>query len=1202
MAILAGDIKLVASQVMDDIAEGGGAPTSTIIVDGASNSLFNDISELDRAGGRVNLRKVFAHVQTPTVDGYFGGNVIVADPPDDPRVSVAIFKAASVFDRRGDAANRIESYLNKGGYWDGYLLENHIAGQRAIQIFARKTATPPTVGKTLYLVQNEDTGAQYYQYVRVTRVSSVARAFSYSTGGSIVDYEAQVITCELSDALLYDFPGSAPSRIFTMETGKTRLRDTLVADASRYYGAARVDAAIDIGDVSASVESIYTRIVPSAQTETPIIDANAAGNIDGLVDAGNGNVSLATSVPFAASANIYLGLGVKPGTLTVTHSGGTLTDSGGELLSGTTVIGLVDYARGLLSFASSAPSFTGGKTVTFAPAAAPTQLADSASVTVGIENRGYNYIQTIVPVPAPGTLTVSYLVAGTWYDLKDNGTGALKGADKAFGVGTISYSTGTVAVTLGALPDAGSEIIYTWGNRVNYINRAAATVAACKVRLQLPQGGITPSTVTVAWNDGAARSTSDDGKGKMTGAATGTINYSTGLIEMVMTNLPGTAQTYTVTFSVAPAVTETIANPTRAGNTVNLTLDNGGVIPGSVHLTFNVEIASIDDYTSVTPATQKLVGASPSTKRVIDDGEGTLKDEAGITFGTVDYVTGAIVLHPDFTTSLPTAAYSVVQIGFDGTTANKNSGFPATGIPVYRNFFNGWAYKTAYATMPASGASVTVKYTAASGTPSNYTFSSAGLALDLTDNYAETIVPGSVLFAFGGKTYFDRGGSLYYDLDVTTGNGTPAGTINYQTGEVALSAWVPGQANSPVVQSLVTTIDGNPVDEVVFRIPVAPVRSGSVQLLATTLTGATINVTANTSGEFIAAGVLGGIDYETGVVRCRFGQWVTAAGNESQYWYSASAVFDGKIFKPAPVFAASIKYNAVAYSYLPLDATILGLNPVRLPQDGRVPIFRTGDYAVIGHTGTAGPFTVSNGQTKDMGRVRLSRIRVLDANGAVINTGYSEDLDAGTVTFTDVTGYAQPVTIEHRIEDMAQVSDVQINGELAFTRQITHAYPVGAYISSALVAGDLKAYVSNLFDQATWSGAWADSLSGSAATATFNDVLAPVEVTNEGAVTERWLIQFTNTTAFNVVGEHVGVIASGNTASDIAPTNPATGKPYFTLHAVGWGSGWAAGNVLRFNTTGAIFPVWAVRTVQQGPETVTNDSFTLLIRGDVDRP
>lgn len=114
MPILAGDVKLVASQVMDDVAEGGGAPTANVIMDGASNSLFNDISELDRAGGRVNLRKVFASIQTDTTDTYLGGNVVVSDPPADPRVAVTIFFTEEVFDRRTNARDRIEAYLNKG--------------------------------------------------------------------------------------------------------------------------------------------------------------------------------------------------------------------------------------------------------------------------------------------------------------------------------------------------------------------------------------------------------------------------------------------------------------------------------------------------------------------------------------------------------------------------------------------------------------------------------------------------------------------------------------------------------------------------------------------------------------------------------------------------------------------------------------------------------------------------------------------------------------------------------------------------------------------------------------------------------------------------------------------------------------------------------------------------------------------------------
>ena len=79
---------------------------------------------------------------------------------------------------------------------------------------------------------------------------------------------------------------------------------------------------------------------------------------------------------------------------------------------------------------------------------------------VDIESRSYNYILSIVPSPAPGTLQVSYRAQGKWYDLRDNGAGVLKGVSPEYGVGTVSYTTGTVAVTLGALPDVGSEIVY----------------------------------------------------------------------------------------------------------------------------------------------------------------------------------------------------------------------------------------------------------------------------------------------------------------------------------------------------------------------------------------------------------------------------------------------------------------------------------------------------------------------------------------------------------------------------------------------------------------------------------------------------------------------------------------------------------------------------------------------------------------------
>ena len=98
------------------------------------------------------------------------------------------------------------------------------------------------------------------------------------------------------------------------------------------------------------------------------------------------------------------------------------------------------------------------------------------------------------------------------------------------------------------------------------------------------------------------------------------------------------------------------------------------------------------------------------------------------------------------------------------------------------------------------------------------------------------------------------------------------------------------------------------------------------------------------------------------------------------------------------------------------------------------------------------------------------------------------------------------------------------------------------------------------------------------------------------------MLIFTNTTSYRVIGESVGEIGTGNTANACAPLNPATGVPYFTLPALGWGAGWAAGNCLRFNTDACGAPFFVIRTVLQGPASIDSDQFTLAFRGDVDRP
>ena len=223
----------------------------------------------------------------------------------------------------------------------------------------------------------------------------------------------------------------------------------------------------------------------------------------------------------------------------------------------------------------------------------------------------------------------------------------------------------------------------------------------------------------------------------------------------------------------------------------------------------------------------------------------------------------------------------------------------------------------------------------------------------------------------------------------------------------------------------------------------APLRPGSLSIQFARAVGGTQTVTAGIDGTITASGVIRQRRLRHRPGARAFGTVVTAAGQRGEPWFDAENVRpDGKIFRPEPVAASSLRYSAVAYSYLPLDAALLGIDPVRLPSDGRcrssVPEASPSSATPVAsppRSATARPSTA---------RGCACRARVVGHDGVVIHTGYVTDLEAGTVTFTDVTGYSQPVTIEHRIEDMAVVRDVQINGEISFTRPLTHAYPLAS--------------------------------------------------------------------------------------------------------------------------------------------------------------
>jgi len=1194
MAILQGDIQLRASRVMDDVPEGGGGPSTVVIESGQENAVMPDISEMDRATGRANLRQVHVGVDTQDRDTYQGSNVIVAKPPEDPNVSITLFATGGVYDTRAQAQARLEAYLNKGAEWAGYLYENHIKGQRVIQIFQRPGTELPAVGKTLVLVGNEGLANEQEQYVRAIRVTSLERTFTYDTDK---DYKALIVTMELSDALRYDFSGSPASRQFTRQGNSAHLRDTVVADAGSYVGVTPLQKAAALGDFTIIAQTIMTQIVPSAQSETPIpaaIPYAAAGFPVSAAEA----VTFSTSQTWNTTTNLALPGGCLPGSLSIVLGGVTFIDKGGILMSGTQQIGLVDYANGIIT--SSSGSYDGSKAISYRPAAYMQRMPQSSEIRITAENRSQSYTGFITPLPARGTLSFSYRAQGRWYVLSDSGDGTLRGTDSSYGAGTYSAETGSFVVTFGALPDVGSSIVQQWGVPTQEtVQPAADLLISQTIALALPAGqALYPGAFDIKWMDGTTQRTATaTAAWQLQGDATGEVRVGRSEILFAPKLLPAVGTVLDVTVDTAPAVEVNLPHPSRNGQgRLAVSAGQGALVPFTVEVEWNTltDQSVLGLYTRDQLKEMGVTLVDPA-QIARDDGNGKLMLN-GVQVGTVTYATGAIDFLPDVTIKIPKPVYSSSQVsggGFNGEVAK------------YRLNYEGIEYLNAPSIYPNDESGyVKIRFrTTGSATRRTLQVTFAP-EFDLVTGVQAPVVPGSVvLMPSSGQPWSDDGRGVLRVL--TSGGFVTRGSVNYATGRVGLTSWTPGNANTLRRAGCITTLGDAISSAYVFRTAAAPLRPGSLTVQVPRASGGSQNVSAGIDGTITAPGVVGTVDYETGLVRLGFGALVVAAGNEAEPWYDAANVQpDGRIFKPQPVVASALRYSAVAYAYLPMNADIIGIDPVRLPSDGKVPIFRSGSLCVVGHTKTSAQLNVSNNQTINLARVRLSRVVVRDANGKTLNTGYSVDLEAGMVTFTDVSAMTMPVTIEDRIEDMATATDVQISGEITFNRALTHDYPKdGTYVSSALQASDRRARVSLAFAQKTWvDNAWSDALMGQEPPAKYDQGVSPIEITNAGGSTERWVLEFTSTSQFRVIGEHVGVIATGDINSVCSPVNPATGKPYFTIDPLGWGSGWAVGNILRMNTVGAIYPFWVVRTIQPGPETGIEHSFSILARGDVNRP
>lgn len=431
-------------------------------------------------------------------------------------------------------------------------------------------------------------------------------------------------------------------------------------------------------------------------------------------------------------------------------------------------------------------------------------------------------------------------------------------------------------------------------------------------------------------------------------------------------------------------------------------------------------------------------------------------------------------------------------------------------------------------------------------------------------------------FEIQGKHTIERDGVLYQDWDYNTGAGTVVGSLNAATGIATVNNLAPNISPNIKVLSGVYHQGEYGMQSFHGRTAAAPINPESFVVYAET--GETTLRGDSQEDGAITGTLTGEIDYDTGLF----------------------SVESTQIVPPE-----SLRYNAVSLTSLPIEKDI-GINAVRLPADGRVPIFRVGDTVVISNKimqdlGSAH----TAGGTVQLDRPDADRVCVVDANGKhVLATQY--DIDSGSLKWAqnlNLSGYAMPLSACLIYEEEHRLMGVNISGSLKLQYGLKRNYPIEkTYVSSAMIGGDkgdLEVRVTEPFSQQAWTKVWQNTRIGDEILAKLNVKDYPITITSDGAINGRWLIEFSSSTQFRLYEERLGLVTESDTLTDLAPINPATDKPFFTLPHLAFGGGWEPRNCIRFNTSTTIMGIWFIRAVQPtADKTSRPDKFTACLRGN----
>lgn len=1183
------DLQIYPSQRMTDTPDGGGLMVGQPLT-GEDNEIFPPVSDVDRTMGSLDARLLYPAVLRNDSEPLYGGHFVITEPPTSENVSFLAFKARNYGESRADIMPRIEAYSVPTVESRMTLLGRHLAGVRLVQAYQRVEAPLPKVGERYcleYTNKANSATTRRYEYFRVSNVTHEDRIFEIPLpNGQTKEITRRVVKMEITNPLVNDYDGVVYPVEGYADT-PSRILETQVADSASYYGVKSVSDGLAAGDASLAVTSIYEKLVPTSTVETPYSDQYPVISGEWVATAPERVVYKEDGT--TNSGSIILPHSVLPGSVKLLD----YVDNGRGQLIGPSGIIQVDYERGRFD---GIPQMYYGLKITARPAVKAVNARYATFIEIKDSNQGVAWAPLLQPAPTAGSLTVSYMSLGVWYTLTDNGDYVLR-TETGKQVGSVS-DTGSVILTLPAQPDIGSKIVLQWGDADVYrtfdAQKAGHASAVTKndgyARLPQERGGcIKPGSYKLAWGSGKSVT---DVNGKISGSAEGWLQYADG--GAMVRGVNNTA--VQISYDEYTAEEKTGSLPLLGdGAAIDATI--GKTAPGSlvlailyqakassktgrwVQVKYNGQSAGNNFRGGVIAVAHKhdLLIEYPGDAysgqtlvKITDNGVGGLMvDGMLLKQGSIDYATGRIRL-PD-----PTVAGIPLQVTLaSGQRATVTAGAKVVDYDEYDNpvmlgdktiaGLTVTIRQAAYAHIPDTATRRVIK----TETPSNIT------ASVLTGASMGTPVLNSWAFSLDGAEIIERNGTLYANWDYRTGTGRAVGHLS-SDGLLTFGDEETDYSNLMIVRGLLNRSGGRTYSYS-GRTEAAPVKPGSFTVFAldggTTLSGRS-DAEGNITGD-----ITGKIDYETG-----FYDVNRAAG-----------------FSPD-----SLRYNAVTQDNLPLDSSIIGIDAVRLPADGRVPVFRKGDMIVISNRlkqdlGSA--FTAA--QKITLKRQNIDRLCLVDSKGKhVLAEKYTADLKAGSITFAeplDLSQYSLPLTAVCAWEEENRVTGVDISGRLKLQFAIGRNYPKeDTFVSSALIGGDLLVRTTEPFSQQAWDNVWSDAQRGEPILARVNVKDYPIKLASNGAITERWLIKFVTATQFELYGERLGLVAKSDTLTDFAPTNSATGKPYFTLKAAAFGGGWSTQNCIRFNTYGTPLPVWILRSVQPSPDKQNGrDGFTACLRGN----